>query len=220
MMTQLTPMKISLLRPMPNKAIAAVGRRTFLAGVAAGAVTLGSTGAVLALTVDQARAMITSVVGQISDVIASGQPENVMIGKFKNIFDRYADVDIIARSALGPPARSATPAQMKAFTAAFTGYISRKYGRRFREFDGGRITVKDARPLKSFYEVITTAYLKGESPFEVRFHVSDRSGRDLFFNMVIEGVNMLATERTEIGAMLDRRNGNIEALVADLRTAG
>lgn len=200
--------------------MAAVGRRTFLAGVAAGAAMLGATGAALALTVDKARAMITSLVGDISDVIESGQPENVMIGRFERIFDRYADVDIIARSALGPPARSATPAQMKAFTEAFKGYISRKYGRRFREFDGGRITVKDARPLKSFFEVITTAYLKGENPFEVRFHVSDRSGRDLFFNMIIEGVNMLATERTEIGAMLDQRNGNIDSLIADLRKVG
>lgn len=205
---------------MRGRALAAVGRRTFLAGVAAGAAMLGATGAALALTVDKARAMITSLVGDISDVIESGQPENVMIGRFERIFDRYADVDIIARSALGPPARSATPAQMKAFTEAFKGYISRKYGRRFREFDGGRITVKDARPLKSFFEVITTAYLKGENPFEVRFHVSDRSGRDLFFNMIIEGVNMLATERTEIGAMLDQRNGNIDSLIADLRKVG
>ena len=31
---------------------------------------------------------------------------------------------------------------------------------------------------------------------------------------------MLATERTEIGAMLDRRHGNIDALTADLATAG
>jgi phospholipid transport system substrate-binding protein len=54
----------------------------------------------------------------------------------------------------------------------------------------------------------------------VRWHVSDRSGRQLFFNMIIEGVNMLATERTEIGAMLDRRRGDLEAMIADLRRAG
>ena len=108
---------------------------------------------------------------------------------------------------------------MKAFTKAFQVYISRKYGRRFREFIGGKIEVNDARPVKSYFEVISTAYLKGESPFEVRWHVSDKSGHDLFFNIIIEGVNMLASERTEIGAMLDKRKGNIDALIADLHNA-
>lgn len=220
MMMRLTPTKTSHPQPLASESLPGVGRRAFLTGAVAGTMTLGTVGLAQALTVDKARSMITSLVGEISDVIDSGKSESAMIAQFEKIFERYADVDIIARSALGPPARSATPAQMKSFTEAFKGYLSRKYGRRFREFDGGRITVKDARPLKSFYEVITTAYLKGEAPFEVRFHVSDRSGRDLFFNMIIEGVNMLATERTEIGAMLDRNNGNIAALVAALRKAG
>ena len=37
------------------------------------------------------------------------------------------------------------PIEDAAFTAAYQGYISRKYGRRFREFIGGRIEVVDAR---------------------------------------------------------------------------
>jgi phospholipid transport system substrate-binding protein len=81
-----------------------------------------------------------------------------------------------------------------------------------------RIEVADARAVKSYYEVITTAFLRGESPFEVRFQVSDKSGRLLFFNIIIEGVNMLASERTEIGAMLDRQGGNLDALIAELQT--
>jgi phospholipid transport system substrate-binding protein len=49
--------------------------------------------------------------------------------------------------------------------------------------------------------------------------VSDKSGKNLFFNIIIEGVNMLASERTEVGAMLDKRKGNIDALITDLKTA-
>ena len=71
--------------------------------------------------------------------------------------------------------------------------------------------------VKKWFEVSTIAFLRGQSPFEVTFLVSNRTGRDLFFNMYIEGVNLLLTERTEIGAMLDRRNGNIDRLIADLR---
>ena len=70
------------------------------------------------------------------------------------------------------------------------------------------------------YEVKSIAYMRGESPFEVLWHVSDKSGKNLFFNIIIEGVNMLASERTEVGAMLDRRRGNIDQLIADLSKIG
>jgi phospholipid transport system substrate-binding protein len=126
---------------------------------------------------------------------------------------------VYKRQALGVAAKSASKAQMSSFTKAFQGYISRKYGSRFREFIGGRIEVTDARAVKSYYEVISVAHLKGQAPFDVRWHVSDKSGKNLFFNIIIEGVNMLASERTEVGAMLDKRKGNIDALITDLKTA-
>ena len=49
---------------------------------------------------------------------------------------------------------------MAAFTKAFRGYISRKYGKRFREFIGGKIEVRGARPVKSFFEVKIDAMLQ------------------------------------------------------------
>jgi len=202
--------------PMQND----ITRRAALAGLAAGLGALALPRAAFALNTQQASDLINGLVGEINSVINSGKSETGMYREFERIFGRYADVPIIARSALGIPARSASSAQMAAFTDAFTGYISRKYGKRFREFIGGRLEVQSARPIKTFYEVKTTAFLKGEAPFEVIFLVSDKSGRDLFFNMYIEGVNMVASERTEVGAMLDRRGGNIDQLIQDLKRAG
>ena len=80
--------------------------------------------------------------------------------------------------------------------------------------------LSSVRKRKSYHEVKSTVYLQSMAPFEVLFLVSDRSGKDLFFDMVIEGVSLRLSERTEIGAMLDRRKGNIDALIADLKKAG
>ncbi|VAW04938.1 Phospholipid ABC transporter shuttle protein MlaC [hydrothermal vent metagenome] len=173
-----------------------------------------------ALTDARAMALVNQVVVEINKVIISGKPIKQMISDFEKIFNRYGDVNIIARSTLGADARRASSAQMKAYVNAFRGYISRKYGKRFNEFAGGRIEVTSARKVKSWYEVKSKAYLKGQAPFEIKFLVSDRSGKNLFFDMVIEGISLRLSERTEIGAMLDRRNGNIDALIADLRKAG
>ncbi len=174
----------------------------------------------LALSDTEARALINAALGEVNAAIASGKQGPALYAAFDQIFVRYADVNVIAQSALGVAARRATPAQMKAYVTAFRGYMSRKYGRRFREFKGSRFEITGARPVKSFYEVKSIAYMPGEAPFEVLWHVSDKSGKKRFFNLIIEGVNMLATERTEIGAMLDRRKGDIDALIADLKAAG
>lgn len=194
-------------------------RRALTSGLAALTVASLPSGA-FALTDARAIALVKKVVVDINKVIASGQPLSRMISDFEKIFRNYGDVNIIARSTLGPDARRASSAQMKAYIKAFRGYIARKYGKRFNEFAGGRIEVKSARKVKSWHEVKTTAYLKAYDPFEIKFLISDRSGQDRFFDMVIEGVSLRLSERTEIGAMLDRRNGNIDALTADLRKAG
>lgn len=195
-------------------------RRTLLSTVAAAAALALLPAGAFALTTDQAKALIGKLVDQINAVIASGKSEAAMIKDFEGIFAGNADVNFIALSALGPAGRGAGKGAVAAYVKAFQGYISRKYGKRFREFIGGRIEVKDAHPLKSFYEVVSIARLKGQAPFEVRWHVSDKSGRNLFFNLIIEGVNMLSAERTEIGAMLDKRGGDIAALARDLQKAG
>ncbi|MDR9485229.1 MAG: ABC transporter substrate-binding protein [Sediminimonas sp.] len=176
----------------------------------------------MAWALDEARAkvLVDKLVAEINAVISSGRSESQMFRDFEKIFDRYADVPTIARYALGVDARRASAAQLREFTDVFARYISVKYGKRFREFIGGRIVVDSARKVKSFYEVKTTAHLRGEAPFAVSFLVSDRSGADKFFNLFIEGINMLLTERTEIGAMLDARGGDIDRMIADLRKAG
>ncbi|MFN3208780.1 MAG: phospholipid-binding protein MlaC [Roseovarius sp.] len=197
-----------------------VSRRFLIGSGAAAALLPAIATPAFALTEARARALIDQVVAEINRVIASGKSTGAMIADFERIFARYADVNIIAQSTLGADARRASSGQLRAFTAAFQGYIARKYGKRFREFIGGQIEVTGVRPVKSWHEVRATVRLRGQAPFAVNFLVSDRSGRDLFFDLVIEGVSMRLSERTEIGAMLDRNGGNIDALIADVQRAG
>lgn len=206
--------KETRLTLMPNET-----RRGFLAMMGA-AVLVATAPSAQALNTDQARALIQTSLDEVYQVINSGQPPAQMYRNFEAIFARYADVPVIARSALGPAARQASAAQLTAYQQAFQGYIGRKYGKRFREFIGSRIEVTGARQVKSFFAVTSVAHLNGRSPMEVEWHVSDKSGQSKYFNIIIEGVNMLASERAEIGAMLARRNGDIDALTQDLTQAG
>jgi phospholipid transport system substrate-binding protein len=201
---------------MPSDMI--LSRRRLVAGLATATLLAAMPFPALALTADAAKTLVDKTVADINGIINSGKSEGAMLKDFERLFTRYADVPTIARSVLGTAARSASKGQLSAYTKAFQGYISRKYGRRFREFQGGQIDVAEARAVKSYFEVISTARLQGESPFEVRWHVSDKSGKSLFFNIIIEGVNMLSSERTEMGALLDQRGGDLDRLIVDLKS--
>ena len=170
----------------------------------------------LALTSNEAEALVNSAVGDINGVIQSGANMSSMVNSFKGIFERYSDTSYIAAYALGNDGRSASYEQKRAFGSAFGSYLARKYGRHFNEFAGGEIQVQGAKAVNSYIEVNTLAVLRNQSPFQVDFHVSDRPGRPVFFNLIIEGINMLLSERAEIGSMLDARGGNLDALIRDL----
>jgi phospholipid transport system substrate-binding protein len=186
-----------------------ITRRLFLGASAATLLPLPAQ----ATTTASAQSLVSNLVGEVNAVIASGAGEAAMIQRFAAIFDKYSDVPTIARYCLGADARTASSSEMSAYTSAFRGYIATKYGRRFREFVGGEIVVVGAAPVKSWIEVETSVVLRSRAPFQMDWHVSDRSGRDAFFNFIIEGVNMLLTERAEIGAMLDREGRSIAGLI-------
>lgn len=195
-------------------------RRTLLTALAALPVAAILPGRAQALTENSARRLVDAAVAEINKVISSGKSERAMYGDFEKVLVRYADMATIAQSTLGPDGRSASASTKRAYQDALQGYIARKYGKRFREFIGSEIEVQGVKKVKRYYEVTCEARLRGRSPFVIDFMVSDRSGKDLFFDLRIEGVSLLLTERREIGALLDRRRGDIAALTNDLKKLG
>ena len=204
------------LTPMLTLNKQPIARRSFLLGLTSTMVA----GPAFALDKARATQLVDKLVAEINRTINFGGSEAKLLRAFENIFAQYADVNIIARSALGPAARSASSSELSAFILAFRGYIARKYGKRFQEFIGSEIVVKGTKNRGKFFEVEALVRLKGTTAFEVSFRVSDRSGENLFFDIIIEGISLLSSERVEIGALLDARNGNIARLTRDLVNLG
>ena len=189
-------------------------RRTFLASALSAWMLPLTT---LAMTTDQATDLVKRAVSEINYIISSGKSDEWIMRSFESIFDTFGDVNTIARYALGREARRLSDAEIQSFTKAFKVYISHKYGSRFREFIGGQIDVKSSRKVKQFFEVKAKAVIKNQDPLELIFLVSDRSGKPLFFNIYVEGINLLLTERSEIGALMDRNGGDIKATIKKLK---
>ena len=178
--------------------------------------SLLSTGAVNALNTAQADKLISSLVKDINTIINSQKPPTFMYLDFKSVLTKYADTKIMSQKVLGIDWRRATIRQRQDFQKAFEHYLSRKYGKRFREFLGGEIIVTKSRKINSVFEVVSIVKLDGQAPFEVRWLVANKDGTPKMFNLFIEGINVSSSEKTEIGAMLDKRRGNIDELITHL----
>ncbi len=92
--------------------------------------------------------------------------------------------------------------------------------RRVKDPRLGFVTVTDARQVKSFQEVRAVAKLRGQAPFQISFMVSDRSGSEKFFDLLIEGISLLKSERAEIGALYDASGRDIDRLIQRLNAVG
>ncbi len=183
--------------------------------------TSSLTSPAVALNTSQAEELILKVTNEVQSVINSGKSENAMIQQFEGIFERYANVRAIAGTVLGPPWRSASDADKSAYVAAFKGYLSRKYGKQFREFKGAKIQVTTSKDFgrKGIFvqSMISTSKW---APFPVEWHVVERNGKLEFFDLSIEGVKLISTERTEVRALLNANGGSVGKLAQALKKLG
>ena len=166
----------------------------------------------------KAEDLIKNISYEVNNVISSGLDEETVIVQLEDIFKKYADTNIMALTTLGATRRIASQAQLNEFKEAFQIYFLNKYARRFRELRDGKISIISSRLVRSSVEVKTRIRLIDWAPFEVIWLVSDRSGEVKIFNIIIDGINLLSSERTEIGVMLDNRKGDIDLLSSDLRS--
>jgi phospholipid transport system substrate-binding protein len=192
-----------------------LSRRSTVTGLGALALTALARPA-RADTVGQAQAFVAGLAAELQQLVNSGRSEAQMYAAFEGILARYGDMPAVAASVLGPPWRGASAAEKQAFVAAFQRYLARKYGRQFREYRNARIVVTGARDAGRAGVLVQTRVVRpGQEDIAVDWQVSARSGRPRAVNLIIEGVSLLASERTEIGARLEAA-GSVAALIGQL----
>jgi phospholipid transport system substrate-binding protein len=193
-----------------------IGRRAAL-----GLMTAAGLGAALparAAATDRAVALVETLSAELTRLVNSGRSAGQLYGEFERLLVRYADMPAVSASVLGPPWRGASQGQRQAFVAAFQGYLSRKYGAQFDEYQNARIEVTGAKDAGRAGVLVQTRVVRpGEQAVAVDWQISERGGQARVVNLVIEGVSMLATERAEIGAMLEASRGSIDGLIGQLR---
>jgi phospholipid transport system substrate-binding protein len=175
-----------------------------------------------ALTEQEAAAYIEATIEEVAALVDSPGDAASKASRLREIMRRRAAMPEIARFVAGISWRSMSEDQQERFTAAFSKFISNVYAQRFQQYSG-KTTAAEAFQMGRVIDagrkgllVQSSVVRPDEAPIAVDWLVTDRPGRTVVADIVIEGVSMLVTEREEIGSMLEARGGDVEKLIADL----
>ena len=171
-----------------------------------------------ALSDAQAIKVVEAATTDIQSIARADIPQADKIGRLEKVLSKHIDMPAVARGILGPASRSASKADLAAYTDALRGYLARKYVGQLQAVVGGNIENLSAHDRGKFYEVDASVKPQSGAVTNIIFRVSDRSGRDLVFDIIIEGVSMLSTEAVEIRAIFQRNGNDIKALTSKLKS--
>ncbi|MEM7442945.1 MAG: ABC transporter substrate-binding protein [Pseudomonadota bacterium] len=132
------------------------------------------------------------------------------------LFNQNFDMPTIGRFVLGRYWNQATPGQQQTYTDLFREMVVRTYTRRFVGYTGVTFQVNGSR-ADGDTDVIVQSQINqggGAPPVAVDWRVRDYgNGSYKILDVVIEGVSMAATQRSEFASIIQRNGGSIDALL-------
>ncbi len=189
-------------------------RHIIRSGVALVALTAAPS-MVLADQVEDAEAFIEDRGNKLLDILGMA-PGNARRDAFRDWLNGSFNLNLIGKLALGPFLQQATPAQLEAYTKAFSDYIVVTYESRFDTFTGYNLQVLRGRPAGSKDSIIQTLISYGNDTFNVDFRVRQEGGDELdVIDVMVQNVSMLKTQQDEFRSVIQR--SGLDGLIDGLK---
>ena len=162
---------------------------------------------------EMAKAAITSLTGKDLDPIARERRVRVLI------LDHFAVKDI-AKWVLGRRYwRRATDQQRTEYLKLFEDLMVADYARRFEKYEGETLAIRKTEVRDSRDAVVYSNMLRPgrEKPVRVDWRIRANDGTYKVVDILVEGISMSVTKRSEFASVIKRNGDNVEALLVALR---
>lgn len=137
--------------------------------------------------------------------------------RFQNLLSAGFDIQAIGRFTLGRYWNQANPTQQQEYLKLFEKFIVQAYAARFAEYSGEQFRVTGERPDGGVTLVQSEVFKPGSQPAKVDWRVNTAGGPPKIVDVVVEGVSMAVTQRSEFAAVIQRSGGNVDGLITALR---
>ena len=164
-----------------------------------------------------AKRFIDNVGQQVLDVLKTDDDKAVKQKKLEKIFTGKVDTQFVAKFVLGQHWPAATPQQQKDYVAAYGPFVIGNYANKLTRYSGQQYELKNARADGDAF-LVTMVIIGGESAdAQVDYRLKSSGGGYQLVDIVVEGVSLLATQRSEFGAIV--QNKGMDHLISQLKSS-
>ncbi len=138
--------------------------------------------------------------------------------EFKRLLESSFDMKTLARFSMGRHWRTATDAQKKEYLDLFEKMIIEVYSRRFGEYEGQKFDVRQSRAEGKRDNIVTSYIIPEQGPeVQVDWRIRYKDGKYKVVDVIVEGVSMAVTQRSDFSAVIQRGGGKVDVLLDHLR---
>lgn len=140
--------------------------------------------------------------------------------EFRKLLDQSFDLDTIGRFALGTYWRGASPAQQKEYQALFRKMVVDVYTSRFNDYKGQKFEAKGYRSISATDTLVNSLIIPadGSQPIAVDWRVRNKGGSYKIVDVLVAGVSMSVTQRSDFASVIQRGGGNVDVLINHLKS--
>ena len=140
--------------------------------------------------------------------------------EFKTLLNKSFDLDTIGRFVLGRFWNSASASERAQYLGLFRTMIVDVYSNRFSEYKGQTLEILSSRPVGS--DALVASIMKhpkgsGASDVKIDWRVRKSGTSYKIVDVIVEGVSMSVTQRSEFASIIQTGGGNIAALIDSLK---
>jgi len=160
--------------------------------------------------------MTTNAINTLTDKSISQNEKESQFGK---LFDKNFDVPSISRFVLGKYWKQASLDQKKNFIKAFRNYVVKTYSSRFNEYSGEKLKLVNYENEKNpkIFLVHTILGRQDASVIKVDWRIGKKKDRFVILDIIIEGISLAITQRSEFVSVIDQNEGSIDQLISLLK---
>lgn len=154
----------------------------------------------------------------ISMLSDEGLSREARLAGFRQLLRDGFALEAIGRFVLGRHWTQASADQRTAFLTAFEDFVVNSYAARFSQYSGENLRILDERADGESGHAVNTQIVRPSAPpIMVQWRVREAEAGPKIVDVVIEGVSLAITQRSEFAAVIQQNGGRIDPLIEQLR---
>lgn len=193
-------------------------RRRSLLAVAPALLAIGLVSQPAPAATADAAAFMNDLLNQAVAVLSGKASMAERRARFARLFHADFDGPGIARFVLGRYWRTASPEERQEFLKLFDDYVVLVYSTRLSDFSGEKFKVRGSRADADAVIVSTDISSPGAAqPIEIDWRLIGGDHGYKISDVVVGGVSMMVTERSEFASVIQRHGGQVQGLLSLMR---